>query len=208
MPMKKRLLAVETLALYVLPPLLILAGFLPKAAVMPLLWAGLLYVYVIMRRSGQNLFRFHIDRSELVNILKRFAVLGPLLGLFTWLFYPELLFFILKTHPLLWLMIMVLYPLFSALAQEVLFRAFFAYRYADLIRNEQLFILFNALLFAYVHSLFGNLIAVVFSFLGAVMFMHTYLRSRSLLSSTFEHALYGNLIFTLGIGQFFYHGAS
>lgn len=205
--MKRNLILIESFALYIVPPLLIMAGILPKAAVMPLLWAGLLYAYVVMRRSGRKLFRFHIDKTELFHIFRRFAVLGPLMGLFVWLLFPELLFFILKTNPLLWLMIMLLYPLLSALTQEVLFRAFFSYRYGDLIRNEQLFILVNALLFAYVHSLFGNLIAVVFSFLGAIMFMHTYLKSRSLFSSTLEHALYGNLIFTLGIGQFFYHGS-
>lgn len=204
--MKKHLILIETCALYIIPPLLIIGGVLPKSSVMPMLWVGLFYVYFVMRRSGVKLFHFHIDKDELKLVFARFAILGPLLTLLTWLLFPEMMFWLVQTHPLLWIMIMLLYPLLSALAQEVLFRAFFSYRYGNLIDDERLFIISNALLFAYVHAVFGNLIAVSLSFLGSVMFMHTYLKSRSLFSSTLEHSLYGNLIFTIGIGQFFYHG--
>ncbi|MEJ2468591.1 MAG: CPBP family glutamic-type intramembrane protease [Campylobacterales bacterium] len=107
----------------------------------------------------------------------------------------------------LWLMILFLYPPLSALVQEIVFRAFFAYRFATILKSRTVFLLSNALVFAYIHSVFGNAIAVVFSFIGALLFLSTYLKTRSVAMSAIEHALYGNLIFMLGIGRFFYHGS-
>ncbi|MBU0632587.1 CPBP family intramembrane metalloprotease [bacterium] len=205
--MKTLILVLETFLLFFLPPLSIVAGFVPKAAVMPLLWMATLYAYIILRRSKSFELLFHFDKKEMGVILKRAVFIAPAIGVFTWLFYPELLFTFIKQHFLFWLFIMLLYPILSALLQEVLFRAFFEYRFASVIRNRQLFLLVNAIIFAYIHTVFGNAIAVTFSFLGSLLFMTTYQQSRSVLMSTIEHGLYGNLIFTLGIGQFFYHGA-
>lgn len=202
-----RIILLETFLLFVLPPMVIVLGYVPKVAVMPLLWVATLYAYVLLRRSKSFELLFHFDRQELVVILKRFAVFAPALGIFTWLFYPELLFSFVEQRPKLWLFVMILYPILSALLQEILFRAFFEYRFMNIIKNEKVFLLVNALIFSYVHAVFGNLIAVTFTFIGALLFMKTYQQSRSVLMSTIEHGLYGNLIFTLGIGYFFYHGA-
>ncbi len=196
----------ETLLLYIALPLLIITGLLPKIAVMPLLWFAMIYALLILRKDHAAPLMWHIDRDVLRSVLVRFAVLGTLLALAVWAVFPERLFTFPKMHPALWLVIMLLYPLFSALAQEILFRAFFTYRFEKQLRDRRILILLNALLFAFVHTVFGNPIAVVLSFLGGTLFMGTYLRSRSVAMSTIEHALYGNLVFTLGIGNFFYHG--
>ncbi len=42
---------------------------------------------------------------------------------------------------------------------------------------------------------------------GGWLFADTYRQSRSLWLVCLEHALYGDLIFTIGLGTFFYHGA-
>jgi len=42
---------------------------------------------------------------------------------------------------------------------------------------------------------------------GGWLFGGTYRRSRSLGLVCLEHALYGDLIFTVGLGQYFFHGA-
>jgi membrane protease YdiL (CAAX protease family) len=42
---------------------------------------------------------------------------------------------------------------------------------------------------------------------GGLLFAHTYWKTRSLLVSAIEHALYGCLLYTIGLGRFFYHGA-
>ena len=199
------LMALESTLLYIVPPALVVTGLLPKIAIMPLLWAVFLYAVVVLYRSDNRVLRFHIDRPALRIILARFMFLAPLMTLFVVFFYPQLLFSMPLQHPRLWILILVLYPLLSALAQEIVFRAFFAYRFERFIPDRSLFLLSNGLVFAYIHSVFSNFVAVGFSFIGALLFMSTYLKTRSVTMSTIEHALYGNLIFTIGIGRFFYH---
>jgi len=205
--MKVRYLALESLLLYLLPPLLVILGIVPKIAVMPLLWLGMIYALFMLRSGGNGRMLWHIDRGPLRHILLRFALLGSILGVTVRILFPELLFAFPRAYPGFWFAVMLLYPLLSALAQEIVFRAFFAYRFEDVIVNRRLFLVSNALLFSYIHGVFGNPVAVVLSFLGSLLFMSTYLETRSLSMSTLEHALYGNLIFTLGIGTFFYHGS-
>ncbi|MHC3993868.1 CPBP family intramembrane glutamic endopeptidase [Thiomicrolovo sp. ZZH C-3] len=195
----------ETVLLYFALPLLIITGLLPKFAVMPLLWLGMLYALYVLRKKGDTQLRWHINGGELWRILIRFALLGTLLGVAVWIIFPERLFAFPVEHSGLWLMVMLLYPLLSALAQEILFRAFFTYRFERLIADRRILILFNALLFSLVHGVFGNPVAMILSFLGGLLFMRTYLRTRSVAMSAIEHSLYGNLVFTLGIGGFFYH---
>lgn len=104
-------------------------------------------------------------------------------------------------------MVLLLYPIFSAFTQELLFRRFFFWRYEEWFgAHTTLLIIVNALIFGYVHIVFENWIAVVFSTLGGFLFAHTYHKTRSTLLVTVEHALYGDLLFTLGLGMYFYHG--
>ncbi|MGB5965883.1 MAG: CPBP family intramembrane glutamic endopeptidase [Sulfurimonadaceae bacterium] len=114
---------------------------------------------------------------------------------------------LLKTNPFLWLEVFLLYPLLSAYTQEILFRSFFFHRYEKLFKGRLFsLIMVNALLFAYMHVVFGNWIAVIFTFIGGILFAQTYLKTRSTMLTAIEHALYGNTLFTLGLGYYFYHG--
>jgi uncharacterized protein len=47
---------------------------------------------------------------------------------------------------------------------------------------------------------------IAVSSLGGLLFSLTYQRSGSLLLTSIDHALFGNFIFTIGLGQFFHHG--
>jgi len=201
----KTTLFLETLLLYFALPLLIITGLLPKFAVMPLLWLGMFYALFVLRKNADAHLRWHINGSDLLRVFARFVLLGTLLGIAVWAVFPELLFAFPLERPGLWLLIILLYPLLSALAQEIIFRAFFAYRFERLIADQRLLILLNALLFSLVHGVFGNPVALLLSLFGGLLFMSTYLRTRSVTMSAIEHALYGNLVFTLGIGGFFYH---
>ena len=42
---------------------------------------------------------------------------------------------------------------------------------------------------------------------GDLLFAYTYWSSRSTITSGFEHALFGNAMWTVGLGYFFYAGA-
>ncbi len=61
--------------------------------------------------------------------------------------------------------------------------------------------------FGFAHIVFDNWVAPALCAIGGLIFAHTYRRTRSLALASFEHALYGDLVFTLGLGRYFYHGA-
>jgi membrane protease YdiL (CAAX protease family) len=139
-------------------------------------------------------------------IILRFAFSAILLSILTYYYFPDLFLRFPTQRPQLWLLVMMLYPILSAYPQEIISRVFFFQRYAHLFPNIKLLILLNAILFAWMHILFGNWIAIILSFIGGLFFAQTYYKTRSLLLVTIEHLLYGNFLFTIGLGWFFYHG--
>jgi membrane protease YdiL (CAAX protease family) len=48
---------------------------------------------------------------------------------------------------------------------------------------------------------------MVLTFVAGLLFAWRYQATGSLLVSSMEHALYGCYIFTVGLGELFYHGA-
>ena len=101
---------------------------------------------------------------------------------------------------------MVLYPVLSVYPQGLLYRAFFFDRYADLFPGKWTMILASAAAFAFMHIVFRNWPAVALTFAGGLLFAVRYAETGSLTTSCFEHALYGCWLFTVGLGQYFYHG--
>jgi len=205
--MNKTALALEFVLLYVAAPLGIALGMLPKTMIMPSLWAVFLYVLVILKIEGAPPFRWGFDTPRFAAVVGRFVPALGTLALLTWWCCPERLFDLAASDPLLLMVVLIAYPLFSVIPQEIVFRHFFFYRYETLL-NQKVLLLANAVLFAYVHVAFGNLLAVALTFIGGVLFALTYDKSRSLLLVSIEHALYGSAIFTLGLGAFFYHNGA
>ncbi len=103
---------------------------------------------------------------------------------------------------------MVLYPLLSVWPQEMLYRSLLFHRYRALFRTDIALILVSALAFGFAHVIFLNWIAVAMTVAGGFLFARDYARHRSLPLSCLEHSLYGCLIFTVGLGRFFYTGAA
>jgi membrane protease YdiL (CAAX protease family) len=101
---------------------------------------------------------------------------------------------------------MVAYPIFSVYPQGLLYRAFFFERYATLFPGKWVMILASAAAFAFLHIVFRNSLAVALTFAGGLLFAWRYAETASLATSSFEHALYGCWLFTVGLGPFFYHG--
>lgn len=195
----------EFFLIFITLPLLFLSGLLESGMIMPVLWIVFLYIYYIMYRSKQTLFDKALRRRDLMRIFKRYLLISPLLLLIALALFPQNLFDFPRKEPVLWSILMIAYPLVSALVQEVIFRRFFFWRYETLFHSSRIAILVNAMLFSYTHAVFFNPVAVVLSFIGGFLFAFTYVRSRSLLLVTLEHTLYGNTLFTIGLGSFFYH---
>ena len=104
---------------------------------------------------------------------------------------------------------MALYPLLSVIAQELVYRTFFFHRYGRLFGDATwAAILANGALFGFGHIIFGNWIAIAGTTVIGCLLAYRYVRTRSFWAVWFEHSLYGALVFTVGLGQFFFTGIS
>jgi membrane protease YdiL (CAAX protease family) len=113
-----------------------------------------------------------------------------------------------RRNPWLWLAVMVLYPVLSVYPQELIFRAFLFHRYAPVFGDGAALAAASAAAFGYVHIAFGSWISVALSGVGGLVFAMRYLQTQSLFTASVEHAIYGMLIFTVGLGEYFYHGSA
>lgn len=120
---------------------------------------------------------------------------------------PERLLSLPLQRPELMLMIAALYPVMLALPQEILFRPLFFERYGRLFANDAVAIGVNSALFGLAHLFYWNLPAVVLSALGSLVFAIAYRRLGSFPLAWALHVIGGLLVFGLGLGVFFYHGA-
>jgi hypothetical protein len=119
---------------------------------------------------------------------------------------PERLFELPRQEPLIWVMVMLFYPLLSVYPQELIFCGFLFHRYAPVFGTGNGFVAASAASFGFVHVIYGHWLSVVLTtFLGAVL-ARRYAATRSLAVVWFEHAIYGTLAFTVGLGSFFYNG--
>ena len=203
-------LAVEFLILFVVGPT-IFAFARHRIPAIPALWAMLAYCLFILlhdpRFDRRHLWDTSGFRQHLPAILAIFA-LCLAIGIVLILRYAPADFLSLpRSRPALWSIIMVLYPVLSVYPQGTVYRVFLFHRYRELFGSDWGIVLASALAFAYVHIIFRNALAVILTFLGGLLFAYRYLHSGSLPLSSFEHALYGCAIFTIGLGTSFYHAA-
>jgi hypothetical protein len=60
--------------------------------------------------------------------------------------------------------------------------------------------------FGWAHVGYGHAASIILSTIGGLFFADTFRRSGSLRLACLEHALYGDLMFTIGLGHLFYAG--
>src|SRR5271166_4923262 len=207
--MPRFFLGLELVVLYLGLPLAY--RFSPvRLPALPLLWAASGYALWMLLRDP------HFRRAQLWNagqlpgklpaILITFAGVALLLWLGVRRFAPGLEWNFIRRHPAFWAVVMVAYPVLSVYPQGLLYRAFFFERYAALFPGKWAMIVASAAAFAFLHIIFRNWLAVGLTFAGGLLFAIRYTETDSLATSSFEHALYGCWLFTVGLGQYFYHG--
>lgn len=204
------LLSLECGGLFVVLPLLIYYRRLPNLPIPYLLIAATAAFFVLLRDASFDPSRFTSlanFRPYLAAVVVRNVICLVLLGVAVRLFAPYLLFSLVKRAPALWALVMLLYPLLSVYPQEILYRAFFFHRYQPLFGSGWAMVMASALAFGFVHIIFGNWLAVALCVIGGLLFSLTYQHSASLLLTCLDHAMFGEFIFTIGLGQFFYHGS-
>lgn len=201
-------LAIECGAVFIGVPLLLRGGAIPLRPIPALLLvaAG---AFLVLRAEGFDVrarVRLTAAKPYLAAALGRTTLLCAGLALLTALLLPDLLLDFPERDPRLWALVMLAYPLLSVLPQELLFRAFFFQRYQAMFGAGRTMILVSAAAFGLVHVIFGSWISIGLSFLGGLLFASTYSRTGSLFLTTLEHAIYGDVIFTIGLGRYFYVG--
>ena len=198
----------ELLGIYVGVPALMYARVLPNWPI-PFLLIAATRAFVVLRRDNSFDKRLLLRRTGIGagfrEFLLRDMVLLALLGAAVWIASPKLLFSMLKTRPLLWLLVMIFYPILSVYPQELMYRAYFFHRFKPFFGNGPGMIVASAVVFGFVHIIFGSWIPIALTVVGGVLFGATYRRSNSLLLACLEHAMFGDFIFTIGIGTYFYH---
>jgi uncharacterized protein len=203
-------LAAEFLLLFFGVPIFCAYG-LRSRYVIPLLWVATLVCLVVLLRdrgfARRQLWNAAGFGPQVVRVLGIFALATVLFTAWVLWLRPDQFLSFARERTRLWAMVMVLYPLLSVYPQELIYRAFMFRRYEALLPHRWAMVAASAVSFGFAHIVFWNPVAVVLSALGGVLFALTYWRTRSLLITSIEHALYGCLIFTVGLGPYFFHGS-
>jgi uncharacterized protein len=207
--MTRAALVAEFVVLYAALPLAY--RFSPvRLPALPILWLVAGYAWFQLHRDPR------FDNSRLWNARELISHLGSIVGIFLvvavilWVavhrFAPRLEWSFVRQSPGFWAIVMVAYPVVSVYPQAVLYRAFLFERYAAIFPGKWAMIVASAAAFAFLHIIFRNWLAVSLTFAGGLLFAWRYAQTGSLAASGFEHALYGCWLFTVGLGQYFYHG--
>jgi uncharacterized protein len=208
---KKKRLFFEFSVLFVFIPIFLipLNSFMGRV-IIPALLLTSFFVFRVLKKDldfdKKALWKGQLTRKEITRIFLRFIPGAILLGLFTYLCSPDLFLTFPRKVPQFWIMVMILYPLVSVYPQELIFRTFIFYRYKLLFQKKYAMIIASAAAFGLYHLFFCNWIAPVLSLAGGFLFAGTYARTRSTAAVVLEHALWGDLIFTIGLGMYFYGG--
>ncbi len=166
---------------------------------------------VLLRDPTFDRRRFGMGSRNRGRSLRRclllFLVGGTAVSLLTAWLRPDLLFRLPRENPSLWIAVLLLYPLLSVYPQEVIFRALLEHRYRSVLSTTLAFVITSGVTFGLAHLFFANPLAPTMALVGGLMFAYTYHETGSTLMASLEHALWGDLLFTIGLGWYFYGGS-
>lgn len=176
------------------------------------LWAASLYAFIILRRHHgdtlSDLWKWRaVTWAAMKPILVRWVICCVLMYLFLLWYDPARMFYVIEHRPQIIPALLAGYPILSALPQEFLFCSFFFIRYAPFFSAGWPMVLASSITFAYAHVLYINPVAPVLGFIAGLIFATTYRKTGSLALVTIEHGLYGNALFLIGLGWYFYSGS-
>ncbi len=160
--------------------------------------------FYILRRDKE--FKYSVLKKK---IDWKFILVFFFLSLFAGYFYvsiitPELLFDFPKNNFSVWLLVMLGYPFLSVVPQEFIYRVFFFHRYKNWFNsNISILTVTNLFVFSYAHIVFSNHHAIFITALISPIFSYAYIK-KSFFTCVIIHSIGGQIIFTLGLGKFFY----
>ena len=146
-------------------------------------------------------------RIGLTRMVVLFGAAAFFLAAVVWVLLPDQFLAFPRERPVIWAAVMLLYPVISVWPQNVIYRSFVFHRYQCLFPTSNAMLWASALSFAWGHVIFQNWVALALTLPGGLIFAATYMRTRSAFASSLEHAMYGCMVFTIGLGQSLYYAA-
>ncbi len=205
--LNKVVLGLEFLILFFGIPLLMFfdTGFtLPSMVLIPCL----VFIFLILRyRTAfrwKELVSFKVDRSRIMRDGVIIVIIGILLLLTVLIWIPDKLFNLPRGNPLIWLALSLFYPIFSAYPQEIIFRIYIFHRYEKIFSSKWLMIAASGITFSFVHILYYHPISMILTLFGGLYLAGVYMQTRSVLYTAILHGILGMLVYTLGLGEFFW----
>lgn len=196
--------------------LIVLFGILPIAVyvwiqnlgdyLMPILGAiGLICLAVLLADRQFKRFRLwnwdgfgaHFKQG-----IRLFLPWSCLLMVTVYWFLPDAFFKWPREQTNMWMMTLLIYPLVSVIPQEIIFRTYFFHRYKRILPSKHWRWAISTFAFGLAHLVYGNWVAMVLSWCGGALFGYRYMQTRSTPLVVVEHAMYGSLLFTVGLGSF------
>ena len=176
------------------------------------LWLVTAYAAAILHHTPGFSWRMAWQGNPLTSrdfklIAVRFVLSTIGIVFLTTLLQPDRLLSFPLQRPGFWLIVMLLYPLLSALPQELVFRSFFFHRYQALFPHKAAMLAATAFVFGFIHIVFHNPVSPLLSLVCGFFIGGSYFAHRSLKRAALEHALYGDMVFTVGLGLYFLVGS-
>lgn len=197
------LLIAEMVLLFVMVPV----SFVLNYSVWFKIIVGILgFTYIIYVLLKVERIRFKMSqqlkwRKFFKRVIIQLILIAIITGSYVWLVDRPNFLWVVINKPYLWLLMLFVYSVFSVYPQEVIYRTFFFKRYQSLFVNQNFLLLINAVLFSMAHLFFKNTLVLIMTFVGGILFAFTFLKTKSTLLVTIEHALYGCCLFTVGMGD-------
>ena len=203
----KKKLKIEFLIIYFLIPLIVIFinFFFSEQKIfvfLPLFLVFFLSLY-LLKKTPSFSFDFLKKKTEwkfffLVSLI--FVVSG---FVYTIILDSNLLFNLPKNYFFIWVAVILIYPILSVIPQEIIFRVLFFERYSCLFKNQFLYLILNSFIFAYIHLVFQNFHAFFITLITSPIFAYAYL-NKSFKTCFLTHTIGGQLVFTYGLGEYFY----
>lgn len=199
----KKSLSIEFFLLFMAVPLSLLLPYSYKIKGLTVLVAFIYLLYILFTKTA---IKFNIKKGiEWKAFLKmigiKFIVIALVTTAYVYLVDASKLFCVPRTDLKLFAIILCVYTFLSVWPQELIYRTFFFARYGSFFENKSLLIFVNAVIFSLAHFFLQNTLVTVLTFIGGLLFAYTFSKTKSTTLVSIEHALYGNWLFTVGLGE-------
>lgn len=196
-------LGAEFFILFIALPLSLLLPYSFKIKGISILVAFIYLLFVLFKKTS---IKFKIKKeiawgSFLKTTFIKFLVIALVTSAYVYFMDASKLFCVPLNKPKLWVTILFVYTFLSVWPQEVIYRTFFFERYGSHFTNKNILIFVNAIVFCMAHLFLRNTLVTVLTFIGGLLFAYTFHKTKSTTLVSIEHALYGNWLFTVGMGQ-------